>query len=170
MNGDHSKSLKEFAISGCEMLTYEMLEPKVQHWEYEDFRVTTFPILHNVTCWGIIIQSLIDNERLCYMTDFVKAPMIEGCNKFIFEINYIEAYIDEMIEEDKEIKNNGFVNHFSLESAIEYFTNMKTRPQEIIVFHTSKSNSIKSRILDAMKPFADKVSIAENWRNNGKRK
>ena len=169
IHGDHNKSMKDFERSGCEMLTYETLEPKVQYWYYEHFKIITYPILHNVSNFGIIIQSLIDNEKICYMTDFVKAPKIEGCDKYIFEVNYIDAYIDEMIEENKELKHNNFLNHQSLESAVDYFSELKTHCKEIICFHLSANNSIKSRILNAMQPFADKVSIAENWRDNGKR-
>lgn len=143
------------------MLTYEMLEPKVQNWEYDNWNIITFPVSHNVPNWGIVIKSKIDNEKLCYMTDFNKAPLIEGCDIYLYEINYIEGYIDQMIEKNKDLRTNGFVNHNSLENAVTYFQKLKDKPKEIICCHLSPSNSIKSKILKTMQPFADKVRIAE---------
>ena len=163
-HGDHNKSMKDFALSGCEMLTYKQLEPKVQHWEIDGFNCTTFPVAHNVPNFGLIVKCNETQETFCYVTDFNKLPKVEGVTNWLFEVNYIDKYIDEMIEEDKDLDHNSFLNHNSLENTVEYFNSLKTRPNEIVVCHTSKSHSIKSRILEAMLPLADKVSIAENWR------
>ena len=146
------------------MLTYKMLEPKIQKWEFDNFECLTIPVAHNVPNWCIVIKSKMTGEKLCYATDFCSMPRIEGINYWIYEVNYIEAYIEQMIEENKELKHTNFNNHNSLENAVEYFNTLKTRPKEIVCAHLSASNSIKSRILEAMQPFADKVSIAETWR------
>lgn len=95
------------------------------------------------------------------MTDFFQAPMVEGVDTFIFEVNYIDAFIDEMIDENKDLKHLGFNNHCSLEYATEYFTNMKTRPKKILCCHLSRGHSVKSRVIEALKPFADEVIILE---------
>lgn len=159
LHKDHSKSMKDFYRSGCEMLTYEMLEPKLQSREFPHFRVKLFAVKHNCLNFGIIIQSKETGEKLCYMTDFFQAPMVEGIDTFIFEVNYIDAFIDEMIDENKDLKHLGFNNHCSLEYATEYFTNMKTRPKKIYCCHGSKSHSIKKRIYEGMKQFADEVVV-----------
>lgn len=141
------------------MLTYEKLQPKVQDFDYEHFKVKSFAVKHNVPCWGIIIHSKLTNEKLCYMTDFYKAPMIECADEYIFEVNYIDAIIDEMIEQDKEFNHTGFNNHCSLEYAVDYFSRMKSRPKKIYCCHGSKTHSIKQRIYEGMKPFADEVIV-----------
>lgn len=156
---DHDKSLKDFRKSGCEIVSHETLETKTQRHRIGDWEATTFPVAHNVPCWGIILKHTITGEKLTYMTDFFKAPMIENCPEFIFEVNYIDAFIDEMIDENKDLKHLGFNNHCSLEYATEYFTNMKTRPKKIYCCHGSKSHSIKKRIYEGMKQFADEVVV-----------
>lgn len=158
-NGDHNKSLKDFKRTGCETLTYETLKPEVQLHRIGDWDATTFPIVHNVNNWGIILKHNTTNEKLCYMTDFCKAPMIEGIDTFIFEVNYIESLIDETIDADKDLKHLGFNNHCSLEYAVDYFTRMNTRPKEIYCCHGSQSHSIKKKVYEGMRQFADKVVV-----------
>ena len=156
---DHSKSMKEFKKTGCCVLTYEKLENKVQHWNIDNFEITTFPIKHNVMCFGIIIKSRQENIVFCYVTDFYEIPKIEGVSHFLFEVNYIESLIDETIDADKDLKHLGFNNHCSLEYAVDYFTRMNTRPKEIYCCHGSQSHSIKKKVYEGMRQFADKVVV-----------
>ena len=158
-HSDHNKSLKDFRRCGCEIVSYETLPPftkkhRVEHWE-----LITFPVAHNVMCFGVAIRNKNTNESLCYMTDFCKAPMIEGIDTFIFEVNYIDSLIDEMIDADKDLKHLGFNNHCSLEYAVDYFTRMNTRPKEIYCCHGSQSHSIKKKVYEGMRQFADKVVV-----------
>lgn len=158
-HGDHNKSLKDFKRVGCEIISYETLKQTPQRHITADWKVTTFPVAHNVDCWGIILEHHNTGEKLCYMTDFYKAPMIENCPEFIFEVNYIDSLIDETIEKDKELKHLGFNNHCSLEYAIQYFSAMKTRPNKIYCCHGSKNHSIKKKVYEGMKQFADEVVV-----------
>ena len=158
-HSDHNKSIKDFKRSGCEIVSYETLPPRLHKQEIGNWFIATFPVAHNVPCWGIALKHKITNETLCYITDFYKAPMMEGIDEFIFEINYIEAYIDELIEQDKTLNHTGFNNHCSLEYAIDYFTRMKTIPNKIYCCHGSSSHSIKKKIYEGMKQFADEVVV-----------
>ena len=160
MNGDHNKSLKDFKKSGCEILSYETLKSEVQHYKIRNWNIITFCVAHNVPCWGIILKHNISGEKLCYVTDFYAMPKVEGINIWLYEVNYVEELVDQMIVEDK-LDNNGFVNHNSLENAVEYFSSLKTRPQKIICCHLSASNSIKNKIKKELSKFADEVYIAE---------
>lgn len=161
-HSDHNKSLKDFKRTGCEIVSYETLQPKVEHWNIGNWECITFPLPHNVPNWGIVIKSRATGEKLCYMTDFTSAPKIECVDYFLYEVNYIEGYIDQMIDENKELNHLGFNNHNSLENAVVYFQSLKTRPKEIICCHLSASNSIRAKILDCMKQFADIVKIADS--------
>ena len=154
-HSDHSKSLKEFKQSGCEIVSYETLPPFTQKHRVHNWELITFPVAHNVMCFGVAIRNKRTNESLCYMTDFCKAPMIEGIDTFIFEVNYIDSLIDEMIDADKDLKHLGFNNHCSLEYAVDYFTRMKTRPKEIYCCHGSQSHSIKKKVYEGMKQFIE---------------
>lgn len=169
MHQDHSLSMSNFEQSGCEMITYKQLENKVQYFKFDGFDITTFPVAHNVPNWGIVIKDTQTNEKLCYMTDFYKCPKVENCDTYLYEVNYVEAYIDKMIEDGIDIKNCGFNNHNSLEKAVEYFASLNTRPKRIICCHLSKYNALEREILKQLKPFADKVEIAHTWRKDGNR-
>ena len=159
MNGDHNKSLKDFKRSGCEMLTYETLKPEIQHHKIRNWNITTFCVAHNVPCWGVVLKHIITGEKLCYMTDFCKAPKVEGVDYWLYEVNYIERFIDQMIDEDKDLKHLGFNNHNSLENAVEYFNTIKTRPKKIFCCHSSGSHSIKKVVKEDLEPFADEVIV-----------
>ena len=95
------------------------------------------------------------------MTDFFKAPKVEGISQFIYEVNYIEKNIDAQIDKGRDFKHTGFNHHNSLENAVEYFSSLKTRPKEIIIAHLSKENGDYKQILKTMSQFADVVKIAE---------
>lgn len=131
----------------------------MQHHSIGNWEITTYPLAHNAENWGIVIKSKLTGEKLCYMTDFCKAPMVEGCDIYLYEINYIEALIDEKIDENEDIRHNGFRWHNSLENAVDYFTQMNTRPKEIYCCHGSKLHSIKNKVYKEMKQFADKVVV-----------
>lgn len=162
MHNDHSKSMKNFEMSGCKMLTYEMLKDNVQHHSFDGLKIITFPLLHNCKNYGIVVKD--DYETFCYMTDFYKCPKLENVDHFLIEVNYIEEYIDEMIEQDKELKHTNFKFHHSLEATVEYFESLKSRPKSITCCHLGASHSIEKRIVEALSKYADKVEIAHNWR------
>lgn len=156
---DHNKSLRDFENSGCEIISYETLEKKVQNFEIGVWNIKTFPIAHNVDNWGVIIKHKETKETLCYVTDFYSMPKIEGIDIWIYEVNYIDSLIDEIIEKDGELDHTGFNFHNSLGNAIEYFSSIKTRPKGIYCCHTSKHYGIKKKIKKEMKQFADNVVV-----------
>ena len=158
---DHSKSLREFKKTGCEIISYEILETKIQNWFFENWDAFTFPIVHNSPNWGIVIKSKVDGEKLCYMTDFCKAPLVESCDHYIFEVNYISSVIEDKIDNGEDLKHLGFNNHHSLEDTIEYFEKIKTRPKSITCCHLSSVNAMEGTIIKQLKPFADKINIAK---------
>lgn len=160
-HGDHSQSLKDFKLTGIPIISYETLEPKVQHCEIGDWQITTFPLKHNVENWGIIIKSKITNQKLCYVTDFVSIPKIEGIDFWIYEVNYEEYIIERIAENDFDALKFGFQNHNSLERAVEYFTNIKYKPKVIIACHLSANHANPEYIIEKLKSFADKIYIAK---------
>lgn len=158
-HSDHSKALKDFKFSGCEIVSYETLEPKMQKWDIGDWECITFPVAHNVPNWGIIIRSKETGEKLCYVTDFTSMPKIEGINYFLYEVNYIESLIEEFIDAGVELKHYGFVNHNSLEKTIEYFESLNTKPEKIFCCHLSSHHSERKTIKEQMIGLADEIII-----------
>lgn len=149
-------------MTGVDILSYETLEPKVQYHEYENWSVTTFGLPHNVPNWGAVFKNKITGEKLCYATDCINMPLIEQCENFLVEVNYIEYVIDKIGEKnDWEFESNGFVHHHSLEDTVDYFTRLKTRPKTITACHLSYHNADRKMILKQLQPFADVVRIAK---------
>lgn len=161
-HNDHSKALNDFKRSGCEIISYGKLEPMVQTREIGNWVIITFPVNHDVLNWGIILKSKITGEKLCYVTDCNSIPKIENVDHWLYEVNYIEAYIDELVDSgrDDKIHHNRFIYHNSLENAISYFKSLKSRPKTITLCHLSADNSNAKKILEAMSQFADTVTIA----------
>lgn len=159
---DHSRSLEDFKRSGCEIVSYETLENKVQNLHIAGWDIITFKVNHNVDNWGIVIRHNKKEENLCYITDSFAFPKIENVTHWLLEVDYIEEMIDDIIdsEQDYKLKHNGFVNHNSLENAVSYFKSLKTRPKTITLCHLSADNSNAKKILKTMSQFADKVTIA----------
>ena len=168
-HSDHSKSLKEFKKSGCEIVSYETLEQKIDKFNIGDWECTTFPLCHNVDNYGIILKYIPTNEKFCYVTDFNKMPIIEGIDYWLMEVNYSMSWIEYKAEHDIDIHNTGYLHHHSLEDTIEYFENLKTVPKSIICCHLSSVNAMEGTIIKQLKPFAKTISVAKkgeiygNW-------
>jgi len=156
--------LEKFEKSGVETLTYKTLKPQVEKHRYGDWTIISFVVKHNTPNWGFIIENKNEpNEKYCYVTDFYGMPRIEGITRWFMEVNYVDALIDQMIEEDNlDLNRTGFKYHNSLENTIDYFANqIQTKPKTIIACHISKNNGIKEIIQKELTPFAKEVIIAE---------
>ena len=158
---DHDKALKDFKRSGCEIISYETLKKEVQQQIVGNFTVTTFPVVHNVDNWGIVICDNTTHEKLCYVTDFNAIPKIESVDYWLYEVNYVEKGIEAQIDKGRDFKHTNFVFHNSLEKAMAYFKEIKTRPKEITICHLSKDNGDYKYILREMSQFADIVKLAD---------
>lgn len=159
---DHMRALKDFELSGCDILSHETLEPKVQHWDKENWEIITFPVPHNAPCWGFVLKSKATGEKACYVTDCVTLPLVEGVDHWLIEVNYIDFVIDKIGEKSNwEFESKGFVHHHSLEDTVDYFTRLKTRPKSITACHLSAYNADRKMILEQLQQFADVVQIAK---------
>lgn len=100
---------------------------------------------------------------MVYATDFVKMPLIQGVDYWLYEINYDEFTVDKLIEtknlEELHVANN-VKYHNSLESAIEYFSKLKQKPKLLVACHLSNISGCDKNILREMKPLVDRVEIA----------
>ena len=167
--GDHNKSLKDFKKSGCEIVSYETLEQNISKFNIGDWECTTFPVAHNVPCWGIILKFIPTNEKFCYVTDFNKMPIIEGIDHWLMEVNYSMGWIEYKAEHDIDINNKSYLHHHALEDTVEYFEKLRTRPKTITCCHLSSVNAMEGTIIKQLKPFADKINIAKKGETYGDR-
>lgn len=159
---DHNASLEDFKLTGIEILSYENLVAgkliKVGQWQ-----IYPFVVEHNALNYGAIIYDTVENKKMVYATDFIKMPLIQGVDYWLYEINYDEFTVDKLIEtkdlEELHVANN-VKYHNSLESAIEYFSKLKQKPKLLVACHLSNIGGCDKNILQQMKPLVDKVEIA----------
>lgn len=159
---DHNASLEDFKRSGVDIISYENIvsntPTKIGQWT-----IYPFPVLHNALNYGAIIYDNFENKRMVYVTDFIKMPLIQNVDYWLYEINYDEFTIDKLIEtkdlEDLHIANN-VKYHNSLENAVKYFSSLNNKPKLLIACHLSNIGGCDKNILQQMKPLVDKVEIA----------
>ena len=159
---DHNASLEDFKLTGIEILSYENLVAgkliKVGQWQ-----IYPFTVEHNALNYGAIIYDTVENKKMVYATDFVKMPLIQNVDYWLYEINYDEFTVDKLIEtkdlEELHVANN-VKYHNSLESAIEYFSKLKQKPKLLVACHLSNIGGCDKNILREMQPLVDKVEIA----------
>lgn len=162
---DHSKSLKEFKMSGCKTISYEDLKIGVANkTQVGQWIIQAIPVMHNVENWCFIIKDTITNKIICYCTDFVMMPFIYGVNTWIYEINYDEETVEKkaFAETDKYVYDKvGFQHHNSLENAISYFNKIQTKPENIFICHISNRHSNRKKIKKEMSKFCDNVHLLD---------
>lgn len=159
---DHNASLEDFKRSGVDIVSYENISSnkstKIGQWT-----IYPFPVIHNSLNYGAIIYDSFENKKIVYVTDFVSMPKIQNVDYWIYEINYDEFTIDKLIEtkdlEELHIANN-VKYHNSLESAVEYFSKLTTKPKLLIACHLSNIGGCDKNILNRMQTLCNKIKIA----------
>lgn len=159
---DHLGCFKDFALTGVECVSYETVEHRkpitIGQWT-----LIPFTVLHNAINYGLIIYDSYEQKRIVYATDFIKMPLIQGVDYWLYEINYDEFTVDKLIEtkdlEELHVANN-VKYHNSLESAVKYFSELGNKPKLIIACHLSNMGGCDKNILREMKPLCDRIEIA----------
>lgn len=159
---DHSLSLKDFALTGVEIVSYENITSN-KAIQIGQWILYPFPVEHNVLNYGIIIYDTFENKKMVYVTDFVSMPKIQNVDYWLYEINYDEFTVDKLIEtqdlEELHVANN-VKYHNSLESAVEYFSGLNNKPKLIVACHLSNIGGCDKNIVRQMKLLCDRIEIA----------
>ena len=151
---DHSLAVKDLAHRGVKVYgTREMKEagmpvnvvnPKVIY-TVGNFSVTPFEAVHDVECYGYLIQSLNTQERLIYLTDSAAIKYdFDRIDYWLIEANYGLKIIDKNVENgmDKERANRVINTHMSIEKLQWYFERYSVLDaKEIYLIHLSDDNS-----------------------------
>lgn len=159
---DHNMSMKDFALSGVDIISYENITSN-KTIEIGQWVLYPFPVAHNALNYGVIIYDKFENKKLVYATDFVSMPKIQNVDYWLYEINYDQFTVDKLIEtqdlEDLHVANN-IKYHNSLESAVEYFSGLNNKPKLVVACHLSNIGGCDKNILYRMRPLCDKIEIA----------
>lgn len=108
-----------------------------------DFTITPVPADHDVPCHSYLIQC--EGKNILFATDTRRLVHLKGIEiqYFIVEVNYIEAIMNEMLEQFEEETDldvqaiNTYNKHLSLETLCSYFDSTEYRPKKIFTIHGS---------------------------------
>ena len=159
---DHSLSMKDFEMSGCEVVSFKNAHSNrtiiIGQW-----RIRLFHVKHNSINYGIIIHDTVEKKTFCYSTDFIEMPKIQNVDYWLYEINYDEFTVDKIIETQDISKihvANNVQYHNSLENAEAYFNSLDNKPKLIVACHTSQMGGTRENIERTMKKYCDKIVVA----------
>lgn len=160
---DHSLSLEDFKLCGCEIVSYENADT-TKNITIGQWRLRLFHVKHNAVNYGIIIHDTVENKTICYATDFIEMPKIKNVDYWLYEINYDDFTVDRIIESQDISKihvANNIQHHNSLEYAEQYFTELGNKPKLIVACHTSNMGGTPERIKAKMKSLCDRIEVAK---------
>lgn len=160
---DHSKALKDFEKSGIMCFSDKNGECSYKdlEWALKRFNVQHGEILNQ---GAIVAQNGCNKLKTVFLTDFSSAPIITGADVYLIECNWQESIcLDSLIKEDENMLHigNSLYAHHSLEKTVEYLKKIKCKPKLIMPIHLSSDYIDREYCLEILKPFADRVIIAE---------
>ena len=148
---DHLGYIEQYLKAGIKVyanhptIKHHNLLPITPKWKVGDWTIVSFPVKHNVECYGFLI-----NHPSCgnftFITDCQYVPVkFSGLNQIIVECNYQEEILQENVINGKV---NSFVGnrvldvHMSLATVREFIlANDISKVRNIVLIHLSSDNS-----------------------------
>ena len=159
-HNDHAKSLKDFA----KYIDYINTDNTTNIvYGFTNWKVLPFKVQHNIKCYGYLIKDKISGKNVLWATDFNNIPVLNGVKIDIacLECNYDEQTVADKIINGTEIASN-YQTHNSLESLIEYLSQLPRKPRMLILLHKSNDGNLNEQLaIEKVSSLADRVLIAE---------
>ena len=158
---DHCKAVKDIMAAGidCYMsegtacvlnltgLYHLWYMQSSKYYSIGTLRIFAFKVHHDAAePFGFLIQSVITNERLLFMTDsYYTEYKFPGLTHIMIEANYSEAELNNAVEDGRTQfgqKRRLYNSHMSLEHCIEMLkANDLSKVKQIYLLHLSSNNS-----------------------------
>jgi phosphoribosyl 1,2-cyclic phosphodiesterase len=123
-----------------------MIKP-LEEFEVGTFKITPFPVPHDVTDFGYLITSTVTGERLLFATDCEYIGyLFPSVTHMLIEANYSEEALAAAIKDGstaEELKHRIRQSHMSIETTcktIEVY-NQKHTLKQVYLIHLSAHNS-----------------------------
>ena len=140
IHGDHSGYLKDYQKAGIPIFApYEREEPD-KHIYMGSFKIQSFPLEHNVTCYGFLV-SHPEIGRLIYASDteYIRWKF-KDIQHFLVEANYSKELIPDDIEETK--REHVLLGHMEIDTTCRFLkANCPASTRNVVLLHLSNANA-----------------------------
>lgn len=135
-HSDHSKAVKEYEEAGIPVFRPYRLEMERQVGVFWGFVIKSFPLVHDVPCFGFVI-SHPECGKLVYISDteYVKYRF-KNLNHILVEANYSKDLLSESEEAVKK-RNHVLAGHMEIGTACEFLrVNQNSDLRNVVLQHS----------------------------------
>lgn len=140
IHSDHSKIAEEYEEVGFPVFRPYRLGQEMQERVFWGFGIKSFPLVHDVPCYGFVI-SHPDCGKVLYVSDteYVKYRF-KNLNHILVEANYDKEILSET-EEAVEKRRHVLTGHMEIGTACE-FLRINNNPdlRNVVLLHLSENN------------------------------
>ena len=131
---DHSRYVFEYEIAGIPRFEPYKEEAPPKLCQFGRFSIQCFPLVHNVPCYGFLIQHP-DLGRFLYVTDTEYVPYtFKNITGMLIEANYSEKYLDKSAPNYKHVKQG----HMDIKTTLECIkANSNPNLRDVVLCHLS---------------------------------
>ena len=137
-HGDHAKYAGEYEKAGIPVFRPYESEMERQVRSYGEFVIRSFPLVHDVPCYGFLICHP-ETGKVLYASDteYIKYRF-RNLNHILIECNYSK----ELIPEDAVNRSHVMTGHMELQTTLDFLrTNNNPNLRSVILLHISARNS-----------------------------
>lgn len=155
IHSDHSKAISEYEKAGIPVFKPYESEIERQVRTYGEFVIKSFPLVHDVPCFGFLICHP-ECGKVLYVSDteYVKYRF-KNLNHIMIETNYSKDLLSES-EEAVEKRNHVLSGHMEIETTCEFLrVNQNLDLRNVVLLHLSENNgepdkfkSLASRVVN----------------------
>ena len=160
-HSDHSKYISDLEKLGVPTFKPYESEMVRQVRAYGEFVIKSFPLAHDVPCFGFLVEHP-DMGRLLYASDteYIRYKF-KNLNHILVEANYSPARMEST---DSPKRNHVLTGHMSIDTTVEFLkANTSPALRNVVLLHLSESNSDESQFKAAAETVVDcPVYVADN--------
>lgn len=141
IHSDHSKSVKEYEEAGFPVFKPYKSEIERQERVFGGFEIKSFPLVHDVPCFGFLIIHP-DCGKALYVSDteYIKYRF-KDLNHILVEANYDRDLLADA-EESIEKRNHVMSGHMEIGTACEFLRiNRNPDLRNVVLLHLSEDNA-----------------------------
>lgn len=152
-HGDHAKYVSEYEKAGIPVFKPYESEMERQVRGYGNFVVKSFPLVHDVPCFGFLVVHP-EMGRLLYVTDTEYCKFrFDRLHHILVEANYSPDY---MKPTDNPKRHHVLTGHMSIDTAVEFLrANKSPELRNVVLLHLSESSSDETQFKAAAEDAVD---------------